>query len=419
MIRWQKLSGMCTVVALSLTLVSTCSSSSAGASSNSSTNHKAEPTIKIGVLTALSGALEPSFTGTVSAVQARIDLANATNELPGVKLQIVTADDQSSATGALAGAQQLISDGVTEMVIDSPYYYAAQAYVKKAGIPVMGMPFDPSWGSSANQNQFAIFGSPDPNYGTFTGIGAYLKNAGGTTFCGVGTPVSPPSLYGVKELAASAKLGGLTLAYMNTTVPLEQTDFSSVALQMKSAGCNTLGMVLTTNATIDLLTALKNEGVHLKASWIAAGYSQSVIADPTAQTEIQGLGMVSQFEPTSLHTPGVERMMGAMKKYVHYTAPALTQGGINGWFGADLAVEGLHVAAPNYTSQAVITKLRRVTSFDHDGLTCPLNFTKFGVAEGYSLSTCGWVAVAKGGIYQSATGVKPIHFTIVTGSKND
>jgi branched-chain amino acid transport system substrate-binding protein len=417
------------LAALSLVVTTACSSSSGSkdaASANASASpggsaasNVAERTIKVGVLTSLTGILQATFgNDTVEAARARIDLANATDEIPGVKLELVTADDTGTPEGALAAAQQLISEGVTEMIVVSAFFYAAQPYVTAHNIPVMGLPLDPSWGNSKNQDLFATWGSPDENYPTFTGIGDYFKQQGGTKFCGVAIAQDPASEGGVTELAASAKLGGLTVPYLNTSTPDGTTDFTSIAVQMKNAGCDTLGESLATNSTLSLLAALKDQGVKLKASFIAGGYAQNLLDDPTARAEIQGQGMGSQFEPTSLNTPGTIRMMNAMKQYAGYSEPNLTEGQIYGWFSADLAVEGLKVAGSDLSPGSIVTHLRQVTNYDYDGLTCPVNFSKFAIAESYTAATCTWIATAEGDKFVSATGMTPIQLDLVPGTVN-
>jgi ABC-type branched-subunit amino acid transport system substrate-binding protein len=409
------------VVGVAVLVLGACSSSgkpsggsgtgaaAGGSAGSSGAGGGAIKTVKLGLLTSMTGAEAATFgADTVAAAKARIGLANASHEVPGVRLDLVTGNDQSTTTGALSGAQQLISQGISEMLSASGVFFAAQPYVTAHGIPTMGLPLDPSWGSSKNQNLFGIWGSPSADYPPFSGLGDYFKQQGGTAVCVLGTAGVPASVHSALQVAASVKLSGLSAPYVNNSVPIGLSDFTAIALQIKQHGCDVLAEQLVTQSTLALLAALKAQGVHLKASLISGGYAQNLLDDPTAQSVIQGLGMASQFQPTSLNTPATTRMMSAMKQYAGYDKPNLTEGQIYGWFAADLAIEGLTVAAPNDTPANITKKLRQVTNYDYDGLTCPVDFTQFGNVQNFTSAGCTWIAVAQGDKFTSATGTTPI-----------
>ena len=112
--------------------------------SGSSSNGAGGKTVTLGLLTSLTGPLASEFgQPTVAATQARIDLANATNEVPGVKLKLVVQDDQSSPAGALAATQVLVNQDHVFAVIDaSALFAAAYKYTVQNNVPVLG------WGDS-------------------------------------------------------------------------------------------------------------------------------------------------------------------------------------------------------------------------------------------------------------------------------
>lgn len=402
-------------------LVAGCSSSEKtesndGASGSiSSTTGK---TIKLGLLTSLTGSLTSSFgQSTVSAARAAISLANDSNDLPdGVKLELVVGDDQSTPAGALAATKDMVQrQNVFAVLSASGMFYAAQQFTTQRMIPVLGAGFDPSWADPKNKNLFAMWGSASEDFPSFQGVGEYFKSQGGTTFCGIGIQ-SPSSAGGTKALAASAKLGGLTVPYLNVSLPTSATDFTSVALAMKSAGCDVVGGQLVASQAYALIQSLYQQDVKLKASFMAGGYSPTVLTDPTIKQAVQGWAFARGSMPDFLDTPAMQRVHEALAKYTG--SSEVGQGFQYGWYPAALAVKAVKVAGPDASQSEFIEKLHGVTDFDFDGLTCSVDYSKVGTAISVVNSGCAWLAKVQGDKFVSATGEAPIKMRLIPGSKN-
>src|ERR1700722_12526455 len=141
--------------------------------------------IKLGLLTSLSGPVASSFGQTTAgAAEAAIKLSNASHEFPGVQLQLIVADDQSSPAGALSAFKYLVQQQHVFAVLNaSAYFYAAEPFADQQHVPVLGAGFDPGWADPQNTNLFAMWGSPSATYPDFENLGAYFKQQGGTSLC--------------------------------------------------------------------------------------------------------------------------------------------------------------------------------------------------------------------------------------------
>jgi hypothetical protein len=89
-----------------------------------------------------------------------------------------------------------------------------------------------------------------------------------------------------------------------------------------------------------------------------------------------------------------------------------------GWFTADTAIEGLKVAGANPTQQSFISNLRKVTGFDHHGLTCPVNYAAFSDTNQQFPGNCTWMVKVQGSQFVSLTGASPIKVVTIPGTSN-
>src|SRR5246500_2844507 len=392
--------------------------SSAGPGSSGSAQGK---TITLGILTPLTGPVASSFgQETVQGAQARIDLANATHELPGgEQLKLVSVDEGSSAQTSLSGTQELVeNDHVFGVLAAGAFFYGAYRWAAQQNVPVVGDGIDgPEWNSSQYPNMFAAFGSTDDSYPSYTGMPAFFKAQGGTSYCGVGYN-APSTVGNGAAMAGSMKAAGVPVPYTNFGIAAGNANFTSIALAIKQAKCNVLGSQMTLGDTLNLITALRNANVTLKATFIQGGYGQDLLDQPSSLSAAQGVDMAAGYEPSSLNTTATNWMMSALKTYEHWTKPYPAAGMEWGWFTADTAIEGLKVAGANPTQSGFITNLRKVTSFNHEGLTCPVNYSVFGNTNQQFPGNCTWMVKVEGSQFVSLTGTSPVKVVTIAGTSN-
>src|SRR3984957_19875913 len=364
---------------------SSSSTSGAAGSSTSNTNVTAGKTITLGIVTPLTGPVASSFgQETIEGAQARIALANADHELPnGETVKLVSVDEGSSPQPSLAATQQLVEhDHVFGVLAAGAFFYGAYRWAAQQNVPVVGDGIDgPEWNSSQYPNMFAAFGSTDDSYPSYTGMPAFFKSQGGTSFCGVG--YNAPSTVGNGEaMVGSMKAAQVPVPYTNYGIAAGNTNFTAVALSIKQSGCNILGSQMTLGDTLNLITALKNANVTLKATFIQGGYGQDLLDQPSSLAAAQGVDMAAGYQPSAT------------------------------------AIEALKVAGANPTQQGFISNLRKVTSFTHNGLTCPVDYAVFSNTNQQFPGNCTWMVKVEGSQFVSLTGASPIKVVTIPGTKN-
>ena len=149
---------------------------------------------------------------------------------------------------------------------------------------------------------------------------------------------------------------------------------TATALQMKAAGVDSMVAEIDGNTELALITAGGQAGIKWKYVVLATGYGSAWLSNRTAVAESQHLYFGVLQTPVELHTPATIAEQAAFKKYAGFTGVP-DFGWSEGWESAGLLIEGLQVAGKNPTRQSFITNLRKVTSWNDNGLLAePINF---------------------------------------------
>jgi branched-chain amino acid transport system substrate-binding protein len=338
--------------------------------------------ITIAYICDCTGPGGPEDIGVVGAFRARIALQNAMGGVDGHKLLTLVLDDQTSPTQDSTAVQDAVSHKVIGIVADTALFFSGAKYANQAGLPVTGSFQDgPEWGEQPYTNMFASDnGSVDPKYPVNTGIGKFLVSRGGNVVASYGYGISPSSSRSAIGTAQSVIHAGGKQGILDTSVPFGSSNFTSAALAAKSAHVNSIYAGMDDNSNFALATALKQEGVKLKAVVFPTGYEPSAITSPS-WTDLQGDYFATLFRPFQLPNAGTKYMQAALEKYDHFTKsqfPTLEQ--YESWAGADLMIKGMQLAGSNLTSARVITSLRGLKSYNANGLLpSPIDYsTIFG-----------------------------------------
>ncbi len=353
--------------------------SGASTANNSSAPGVTPHSIKVGLITSLTGSdASNSNPGIPNGFKARIDLQNAQGGVYGRKIEYIVEDDQSSPGQAQTAAAAEVTKGVFAIDYNSPFAFGAAQYLQQQGVPVVGGGYDgPEWTSTNYRNMFstvpAVFANP-PRYKTNTTL---LKKAGARRFAVIGYGISPSSSQAAANAAISLKQAGFQVPYLNTSLPFGTVNVTAVALQMKAANVDSMEAEIDGNTELALVTAGEQTGIKWRYVVLATGYGQAWLDNPQAVASSQRLYFGVLQTPVELHTPATIAEQAAFKKYTGFTGlPDF--GWTEGWESAGLLIKGLQVAGKNPTRASFIDNLRKVTSWNDDGLlAAPTNFARW------------------------------------------
>jgi branched-chain amino acid transport system substrate-binding protein len=376
-------------------------------------------TIKIGLITSLTGSAASEYTNLPKGAQADVDAVNAGGGVDGRRIQLLTCDDASTSTSNLTCAQNLVAKGVFAFEDQSAFVFGASTYLNKLGIPVTGGGYDgPEWGLQPNTNMFSVAGSYYTSAAWYTQPALFMKQQGVTNVASFGYGISPSSSDSAKGFALAAKSVGLTVGYLNTSLPFGTVNVAPVALAMKSKGITGASMEMDEDTNFAILTAAKQAGVDLKVAISATGYGQDLLNDPAAVQAGQGFYYPPVATPVEAKTPATLAMQAALQKYEGFSGvPGFDW--YEGWLSSDLMIRGLQVAGTNPTRSSFIHNLHQVTNYTAGGLiSTPINFSlaQFGKPP---QQQCSWLTQLEGNKFVVSNNGKPVCGTLLPNTYKD
>lgn len=338
-------------------------------------------TIKIGIVSDLTGANASSFGTTAAAMEARFREINAAGGIDGRKISWVVGDTTSTPTGAETAVKDLVEiQGVFAVAELSSVFSSAAPYLQQAGIPVTGIPLDgPEWFEQPNTNMFSVEGNATPTGGPIYSDGGFYKALGSKKISYVEADAAAAITEG-NGVYESIKRDGLQ-ACDKTIVPIGGVNFTSFALSFKTDGCDTAVSANVLSSSLAMATALHQAGLTKVKIVFEAGPSQQIYQN--AQTEAAANGayfLGGELSSATYSNAASKAFLAGLKKYdPSYTGGLPDLGQSDGWGVANLMVEGLQVAGRNPTRKSFITNLRKVTDWTDSGLSAqPINFVHFG-----------------------------------------
>jgi branched-chain amino acid transport system substrate-binding protein len=381
-----------------VTALSACSSSKSG-SSNAGSTSSTNGTIKIGILTDLSGPASSGFTSTEKGIKAYVNSLNAAGGVNGQKVSYVMGDSASTAAGALTVTEKMVqTDKVFAIVEVSTVAYGAQPYLLRQGIPMIGGGFDSLlWTDPKQTNLFDTVGVT--NYNKVPLAEGQFFKAQGVTKCGaVGYQDSISSSSSIKAFNKSCTNAGMQAAFTQN-VPFGSTDMGAVALQVKSAGVDGLFYSTVPNTAFALNAALRQIGVTLKVASLPTGYGGDLLESSAAVTAAQGDFFTSVGLPAEANTPATKKQTADLAAVGVTGSPTFAEQ--HAYIAVSAFVAGLKAAGANPSRAKFMTSLRAVTDFNADGLLDPqkISFSDFDPAQ-----NCYYYVQLEGSAFKNVTG---------------
>ncbi|SEP05671.1 ABC transporter substrate-binding protein [Trujillonella endophytica] len=353
-----------------LLLASACGTDDEDSETTGGGADTASGTVKVGLLTPLSGPAAASYgEATRLGVEARLAAYEAEDgECAGLDFEIVEADDASSPQGALAGAQKLVQqDEVYAILENSPFFYGATPFITSQAqtVPVIGGAYDGAqeW-SDTDDNMFQSFPVID-TAATYSYQGEYLESLGGTVFAGVSNS-SPSSQASLDSVARSAEAVGLERGYINDTVPFGSTDVGAIVLGIMESGADVVYTPTNSDIAFAILDGLRQADYPLKGFVVPTGYSNALLQSEPAVAAAQGVSFQVFFSPVELGTPEGLRLQEAFQgEGLESGIPDFTQ--TIGYMNTDLFLYALEQSGCEATQTEVIETLQGAT-WDAGGL---------------------------------------------------
>jgi branched-chain amino acid transport system substrate-binding protein len=238
-----------------------------------------------------------------------------------------------------------------------------------------------------------------------------MKKLGATKVAAIGYGSSPSSSETAKATVNyAAKAVGLKPGYLNNSVEFGSTDTGSIVLGIKNSGSDGVYLPLDSNTNFSIIQQLQQNGVPVKATVSATGYSQDLLDQPIAKTITSKDVLQSSYKPIELGGSAVKTFTSNLKKYGGVTGVP-NYGVYTGYITCDMAILGLKNAGKNPTHQSFVDGIRNTNGgmYDSAGLTCKdidLSYSHFGKIS--STPGCIYYVTVKNGKFVPFNGGKPV-----------
>jgi branched-chain amino acid transport system substrate-binding protein len=382
------------------------------AAQSGSTPGVTKDSVKVGFISSETGVAAANFVGAADGCKARIDAENAKGGVNGRKIELSQIDDKSSAN--LNAAKDLVENqNVLTVVDDSPFAFQTYRYLVDAKVPMIGGGFDGSYYyEEGNEYTISSLGDGTPVAGiTSDTVTNLMKKLGVKKVGAIGYGVSPSSSETAKATVNyAAKASGLQPGYLNNSVDFGSTDVGPIVLGIKNSGSDGVYLPLDSNTNFAIVQGLQQNGVPMKATVSATGYSQALLDQPIAKTISPHDVLQSSYKPIELKDPAVKTFVNNLKKYAGITGVP-NYGVYTGYITCDMAILGLANAGKNPTRQSFVDGIRKTNGgkYNSAGLTCrdvDLSYAHYGKIS--SEAACIYYVQVKNGKFVPYNGGKPI-----------
>lgn len=303
----------------------------------------AQETIKIGLVTALSGQSALAGEAITRGLQIAIDEVNAKGGLlGGRKLELVRRDDESNpAKGVVAARELIFREKVAVLFggLDTPVSMAIVPLVNSEKTPFVG-----PWaaGTPITKN------GANPNFAFRVSAVDEIVNVGMLAYAQKTFKTAKPGMILINNPWGESNEKGLKAALAAAGVPsagIEKFEGNDVDMvpqltRLKAAGADTLFLVANVGPSAQVVKSLDRMGwkVPVVSHWGPAGGRFTELAGPSAKD----VHFVQTYSFFGKQSPVGERVIKAMMaKYPNVKGP----GDITPAVGVANAYDGLHLAA--------------------------------------------------------------------------
>jgi branched-chain amino acid transport system substrate-binding protein len=330
--------------------------------------------IDVGALATQSGPLAADFGAIVPGVKAYFSWINAHGGVWGRKLVLAhNADDGGVPSNNATQARILVQqDHVFAIVGVATAFFAASTFLAQTGTPTFGYATQDEW--QGPPNLFAAYGSAI-DFGSAGPFIAYAASRAHATSVGLMAYGIPQSAEGCQVGQQALEQAGIKVGYSDLSVPYGG-DMTSDVLRMKQAHVDFVIACMDVNGNLQLARTIRQNGMGDVAQFWLDGYDTTTLAAyGPLMTNTYFLVQHVPFEAASEFPgafPGLEQYLAVMHRFA--PSVATNEVAIEGWISAALFVEGLRIAGPHPTQQAVINAINHLGSFTANGLMLPVDW---------------------------------------------
>jgi len=330
----------------------------------------------------------------VDGAQAYFDYINKTQGgVYGRKLVIGSEHDDHLSNNR-SEVQAILSEGNSFAVLPvaSPLFAGASLLVD-AGVPTFGWHVSEEWGANENKpGPSNLFGDAGGYYcidcvklkpENFLSKKLGLKHIGVVAYA---VPSSAACANGIEKTFKAYPTADV--AFVDKSVPYGTPDYSAQVAQMKEANVDLVYPCLDGQATVLLAKEMKKQG--LDAVLLGPSLYNADLVRENAEF-LEGDYVNTNFAP--FETKPKPQGLKLYDKWMKKSGGVRNQNSMVGWINADLFVEGLKAAGPEFTQAKVVDAINQMKDYNAKGLLAGVDWT---IAHGKDKACYALVKIVDG-----------------------
>jgi ABC-type branched-subunit amino acid transport system substrate-binding protein len=341
----------------------------------------------------LGGNYGDAFDGT----EAYFAMVNDGGGIYGRDLTFVEGHDDQLSKNQQEAQAILAQDNVFAVLPVATLVFTGAADLADAGVPTFGWNINPEW-----QGPLNLFGEKGSSLclTCATPWRTWITTQLGFDKVGILAYGVSDQSKGCAEGARAGfeKYGDVDVAFYDDTLPFGVPDLSGEVRDMKREGVQFIWTCMDQNGVVTLQKEVERQGLDA-VQYLSNAYDQRFVSEFGDLFEGSYVGI--QFWPFENTTDQPQ----GMTDYLHWmdeTGGAVNEISMAGWLAADLFVEGLKRAGPEFSRQKVIDALNNDTIWTGQGLTPGFEWPRSHTEE--MPQSCFAVVKLEGGEFVTALG---------------
>ncbi|MGZ4693155.1 MAG: ABC transporter substrate-binding protein [Acidimicrobiales bacterium] len=320
----------------------------------------------------LGGLEGDAFNG----VQAYFDKINDEGGIYGRKLVLAAQRDDKLANNKAEVQGLLTQDNVFAVLPVATLLFTGADLLVQQNVPTFGWNINGEWSGTPTDPRSNLFGQAG-SYLCFTcasPVLPWLAGQAGRHKIGLLAYAVPQSADCADGTTASFdKYGSMTdssVAFVDKSLAYGTADLSVQVSKMKEAGVDFVATCMDTNGVVTLAKEMKKQGLDAVQS-LPNGYDHQLLSE--FGDLFEGSYVRTDFTQFELDDKpqGLQDYLAAMQKL----GKDPTENSTVGWLNADLFVEGLKAAGPNFSRQSLIDAINKMTDYNANGMLSGVNWT--------------------------------------------
>jgi len=355
--------------------------------------------IRVGGVASVTNRLGGKYGEAFDGAQAYFDMVNEAGGIYGRTISLVAKRDDQLVNNKSEVEGLLGSDDVFAVVPVATLLFTGADLLVEQNVPTFGWAINPEWGGDAENPRSNLFGQSGSFlcFGCASAFLPWLAKETGSKKIGVLAYAVPQSSQCADGIEASfdqfgAAADGAEVAFADKSLAYGEANLSVQVKAMKDAGVDLVTTCMDTNGVTTLAKEMKKQQLDAK-QYLPNGYDQEFLDEfgdlfegSFVRTDFTQWQLPEQDQPE-----GLRQYLAAMSKAGKEPA----ENSLAAWMNADLFVEGLKAAGPQFSRQKLIDAINVMTSYKANGLLHGVDWTVAHDRQGDPNLSCQFMSVIR------------------------